>query len=537
MKRLFPAEARVFARLFFMLSFLAAPLVSGAPARAQHPLQDTLAPCGVVDAFAFPFPEIDVSRSDFGIYRPRWGGLHTGLDVAFWRHGEPVTAAARGRVTYSDIEGWDTEKGVVVLQHTFPDGTLINTLYGHMEELNGYRFPPMDSCVELGDIVGAVGDPSLSAPHLHFEVRTRYRHEGGPGYTATNPLELGWLHPIDFTYLARLWVHPAYRGHVSLIERPSVPPVLLPSGQYVVAHSRYLEGISASGASLWRFDTVGSVIDLLPMPDGRALVVTSENQALIVDNGAVSSLWSLAGRVAPGALLDGDRLVVVLDRNTVAAYALDGTPLWSVGPLPGRLIQWAQSGGRLAFTGAGGELWIVDREGRLLLDTLLAPAPLVFGGLGDSFIVLQGETLLTLDHALALVPIASLPRAVTAGAHAVAAADGVSYLYPGEGRSLYAVDSAGDLRWIGFLPDEELRTPQLAVGGGALLHVLTAGGRLFSFDTRDGRLLAEFALYTGGRDGGGASARWLHVQPDETVRFGAGFLTIVELDGRALLGA
>lgn len=536
MRRLFLAEARVFALLFLTLSFLAAPLVSGAPARAIRPSQAVLAPCGVVDAFAFPFPEIDVSRSDFGIYRPRWGGLHTGLDVAFWRHGEPVMAAARGRVTYSDIEGWDTEKGVVVLQHTFPDGTLINTLYGHMEELNGYRFPPMDSCVELGDVVGAVGDPSLSAPHLHFEVRTRYRHEGGPGYTATNPLELGWLHPIDFTYLARLWVHPAYRGHVSLTERPSVPPVLLPSGQYVVAHSRYLEGISVSGASLWRFDTVGSVIDLFALPDGRALALTSENQALIVNNGAVSGLWSLAGRVASGALLSDDRLVVVLDRDTVAAYALDGAPLWNVGPLPGRLVQWAQSGDRFAFTGADGELRIIDREGRVLLDTRLAPAPLVFGGLGGSFVVLQGETLLALDSALALAPVVSLPRAVTAGAHAVTAADGAVYLYPGEGRSLYAVDPSGDLRWIGFLPGEELRAPRLGVGGGALVHVLTAGGHLLSFDARDGRLLAEFSLYPGGRDGGGASARWLHVQPDETVRFGAGFLTIAELDGRALLG-
>jgi len=535
MRRLFLVEVRAFALCFLALSCLTVPLISGPSAHAMRTSQAVHAPCGVVDAFAFPFPQIDLTRSDFGIYRSRWGGMHTGLDVAFWRHGDPVMAAARGRVTYSDVEGWDTEKGVVVLQHTFPDGTLINTLYGHMEELNGYRFPPMDSCVELGDIVGAVGDPSLSAPHLHFEVRTRYRHEGGPGYTATNPLELGWLHPIDFAYLARVWVHPAYRSHVSLTERPSVPPVLLPSGQYVVAHSRYLEGISASGTSLWRFDTVGSVIDLLALPDGRALAVTSANQALIINNGAVSGLWSLAGRAASGALLSDDRLVVVLDRDTVAAYALDGTSLWSVGPLPGRLVQWAQSGDRFAFTGVGGNLWIIDRDGRRLLDTRLEPAPLVFSGLGGSFVVVQGDTLLTLDPALALKPVIRLPRAVTTGAHAVTAADGVVYLHPGEGRSLYAVDPSGELRWIGFLPGEELRAPRLGIGGGALVHVLTAGGHLLSFDARDGRLLAEFSLYTGGRDGGGASARWLRVEPDETVRFGAGFLTIVELDGRALL--
>ncbi len=139
MRRLFLAEARVFALVFLTLSFLAAPLFRCARAR-DTALASRARSVRRSRCLRVPFPEIDVSRSDFGIYRPPWGGLHTGLDVAFWRHGEPVMAAARGRVTYSDIEGWDTEKGVVVLQHTFPDGTLINTLYGHMEELNGYRF-------------------------------------------------------------------------------------------------------------------------------------------------------------------------------------------------------------------------------------------------------------------------------------------------------------------------------------------------------------------------------------------------------------
>ena len=73
-----------------------------------------------------------------------------------------------------------------------------------MEELHGHTFPPMGSCVRRGEIIGAVGDPSLSAVHLHYEVRVRYRHEGGPGYTSTNPLALSWFHPIDFTYLARV---------------------------------------------------------------------------------------------------------------------------------------------------------------------------------------------------------------------------------------------------------------------------------------------------------------------------------------------
>ncbi len=520
--------------VLLLVSFLS-PSLSVPPSHAVERSQAISAPCGIVDDFAFPYPDIDVSRTDFGIYRTRWGGLHVGIDVAFRRHGDPVSAAARGRVTYSDIEGWDTEKGVVVLQHTFPDGTLINTLYGHMEEMNGHTFPPMGSCVELGDIVGAVGDPDNSAPHLHFEIRTRYRHEGGPGYTQVNPLELGWLHPVDFIYLARVWVDAAYRGHITFTERLSVPPVLLSSGQYVLAHSRYLEGMGPGGTSLWRFDTVGSVIDLVALPDDRALAITSENQVLIVSNGAVSGLWLLGGRASPGAMLDGDRLVTVLDRDTIAAYSLDGAALWSVGPLPASVTRWAQSGERYLFVSADGTLRTLDREGNVALEIQIAPATQVFAGPGNSFIVLQNDSLLVLDSGLDLRTVAQLPRAATRDAQVVTTADGDIYLYPGEGRSLYAYDSSGELRWIGYLPGESVRAPRLAVGGGAVVCALSAEGQLFSFDARDGRLLGEHSLYTGGLDGGGATARWAHVDSDETVHFSAGFLTVAKLDGQALL--
>ncbi len=524
-----------FALLLVPFAILTLPRLFESTVRASEPQQANLAPCGVVDGFDFPVPDIDVSRTDFGIYRARWGGLHVGIDVAFYRHGEPVRAAARGRVTYSDVEGWDTEKGVVVLQHTFPDGTLINTLYGHMEELNGYAFPPMGACVERGDIIGAVGDPERSAPHLHYEVRTRYRHEGGPGYTTTNPLTLGWLHPVDFTYLARVWIDPAYRGHVSLADKMIVPPVVLPGGGLVVAHSRYLEGISPLGESLWRFDTAGSVLDLIALPDGRILAVTSDNQVLILQHGAVSRLWLVPGRVSAGAFVDRDRLVVVLEREMVAAYSLDGVPLWAAGPFAGGLAHWAHSGDRYAFAGTDGVLQIFTRTGERVLEARFDFAPVLFPAPEGAFVVLSGDRLLRLDPALSLAPIATLPRQATADAQVVTSADGQIYLYPGEGRSLYAYDLAGELLWIGYLPGMHLRPPRLAASGG-LVHALTTDGLLLSFDASDGRLLTEHQLYTGGSDGAG-SARWLYVDADGVVRFSTGYLTIAALDGQVLLAS
>ena len=87
----------------------------GAPATAQPSLN---APCGVVDTIDYP---IDISDTlergydDFALYRARFGGNHVAIDIGFDRYGEPVHAAARGRVTYADPEGWDTEKGVVIV--------------------------------------------------------------------------------------------------------------------------------------------------------------------------------------------------------------------------------------------------------------------------------------------------------------------------------------------------------------------------------------------------------------------------------------
>src|SRR6476660_838507 len=70
--------------------------------------------CGVVDAIDYPIDGISIDHDDFGMYRAGFDGRHTGIDMAFDRYGDPVRAAARGRVTFSDPNGWDTEKGVVI---------------------------------------------------------------------------------------------------------------------------------------------------------------------------------------------------------------------------------------------------------------------------------------------------------------------------------------------------------------------------------------------------------------------------------------
>src|SRR5437016_3390272 len=115
--------------------------------RISH-AQDDTKPCGIVDSIDYPIDGVSIDYDDFGMYRAYFAGHHTGIDMAFGRYGDPVRAAARGQVTFSDVNGWDIEKGVVIIRHFFPGDQVYYTLYGHMEELNGFKFPKVGQCVE-----------------------------------------------------------------------------------------------------------------------------------------------------------------------------------------------------------------------------------------------------------------------------------------------------------------------------------------------------------------------------------------------------
>ncbi len=516
-----------------LLLGLVVPLVGGSRT-ASSLAQSDAAPCGYVDSFDFPFEDINIESTDFGVYRAKYGGRHTGIDVAFGHTGEPVRAAARGRVTYSDPAGWDTEKGVVVIQHTFPNGVMVNTLYGHMEELNDYTFPPMDSCVEKGDIIGAVGDPSLSSPHLHYEVRTRYRHEGGPGYTDVSPLELGWLDPVDFTFLARVWVNPAYRRHFSLIDAPTLPPLLLANGIYVIAHSEHLEGVDASGQVIWRFDTLGSVTDMLTLPDGRVLATTSVDQVLVLNNGVYSALWVQPQKWITPPIRFGNGVVAMADDYRMVAYTAEGALMWQTEPLGARARRWAVGGNRLALGLDNGELVIVDEAGGIANRMTFESLPVPFAEADDGFTILHGSVVERLDTGMNRMPLVDTGQSMNADAAYITDTANNFYLYTGEGRSLTAYDPAGNVRWIAYMPGSHSRSPLLGIGGGQLLYVVTTDGQLLVYRTSDGRLVTQLALYNGGVRGT-TVARWLTVGVDDTVQFASGYLTVVTLAGLDLL--
>jgi hypothetical protein len=224
----------------------------------------------------------------------------------------------------------------------------------------------------------------------------------------------------------------------------------------------------------------------------------------------------------------------MLDDLSLAALTPEGELRWTVGPLPGRVMYWAVSGNRLALGLQTGDLWIVDAAGTIVYQANTAEMQIPFAAPAGEFLVLSGSTISAMDGALTATPLFETGTRFASNAQAIVDGAGDVYLYPGEGRGLYAYRRDGSLRWIAYMPGSHLRAPRLGIGGGQLLYVVTTDGQLLAYATGDGRLAGQLALYNGG-SGGTPTARWLDVAPDDTVRFSSGFLTLATLNGLAFL--
>jgi murein DD-endopeptidase MepM/ murein hydrolase activator NlpD len=107
--------------------------------------------------------------SPFG---PRWGRMHTGIDLGA-SYGTPIAAAAAGTVIYA---GWLGGYGnLTVIDH----GGGLATAYGHQSRI-AVSFGEQ---VAQGQTIGYVGSTGHSTgPHLHFEVRVNGQAVDPLGY-------------------------------------------------------------------------------------------------------------------------------------------------------------------------------------------------------------------------------------------------------------------------------------------------------------------------------------------------------------------
>jgi murein DD-endopeptidase MepM/ murein hydrolase activator NlpD len=111
-----------------------------------------------VSPSGFIWPVDGVLTSGYG---PRWGRMHTGIDIAA-PSGTPIRVAKAGEVIFT---GWLGGYGnAVIVDH----GDGIATLYGHQSRIGCAE----GQILNQGDILGFVGTTGHSTGnHLHFEVR------------------------------------------------------------------------------------------------------------------------------------------------------------------------------------------------------------------------------------------------------------------------------------------------------------------------------------------------------------------------------
>jgi len=434
---------------------------------------------------------------------------------------------------------------VVVVEHTFPDGSTAYTVYGHMEQTDTLFFPSVGRCVELGDILGGIGWPSRGRPHLHYEIRKMLPDDGGPGYITGNPLEEGWYHPLDFTMLWQMKLSPGFVSSVTFQHVPGLPPVTLDSGVYAIASGNLLEGAAPDGSILWRVETDGVVTGLAALPNDRVLAHTVEGQAVTLQGGRYAALWNVEGPDEPFVMV-GESLVFVTDGGGLAAFDAAGTALWTVEGAGADRVLYFQTNGQqivLVTRTEGSIRWrTVDARGRIApgergFDRFTAAAPLPSG----DWLALDGaqvwrtrigENSVATDLAATVSPTPGRTAAMTTDSM------GNSYFFLGDAQdTLLALDATGNARWRvnapylgGFLP------PLLDVGNSCLLYALGVDGQLSVFSTADGALITQRQLYAGGSESGSPNARLLNVNGNDQVQVGAGFLTMAMLDGTTLGG-
>jgi len=305
--------------------------------------------CGVVDNISYP---IDTNQfilaQDYGTASARHQGrFHTGEDWYGGRGttiGQPVRAAAKGRVVYSYKLGWGRDGGVVILEHTFPDGSIYYTQYGHLQETTQYTLPTSLTCVEQGDIIGAIGDVR-PAPHLHFEVRVNNPDWPGPGYSPEIPFEGGFRDPHKFITNQQTWLNIAHQWHITVgddspaDERgPLSPPLVLNDNSllYLDGAGRTLRRATADGRVLWRQRLQKAAVSLMAF-QGQSLLIFADGELQFVDveTGVPGDSWQVDATFADAPIVANNWLLFPTPENGLVA--LDESRreiLWRANDLP-----------------------------------------------------------------------------------------------------------------------------------------------------------------------------------------------------------
>lgn len=447
-------------------------LLAGRPAATQ----DT---CPVVNAVNFPVdPTTYTIAQDYAARSPRHDGrYHTGEDWVI-PGGAPsggiVRAVATGRVTYALPLAWGRDGGVIILEHTLPDGTVAYSVYGHLREADGVPFPALGACVERGTALGVIGD-ARPVPHLHFEIRTENGSTPGPGYTATYPDFIGYRRPSAFIteWAARLSV--AVRWVTTLRDPggPLAPPLLLNDNSALVLTPGAVTRILPDGRAFWR-TTLDRPAVAVTGAAGAALVHYADGTvAPITPDGALLAGWQLEIAPAGAPFMLEDLLVFPTANGRLAALdATRRTVVWEAGAAPP--FTGAHVAGQvIALRTADNVLLTLGRANLRELDRAqLRPTSAVAANPnGDLFVYTRtGLWRVLADGVWEPAPHAATAPTGPAGLAALPNSDVLLY----DGETLARLTPDGTARWRVPLPGVRGRVALYAIDERALL--LSTGG-------------------------------------------------------------
>lgn len=437
--------------------------------------------CGVADSLRYP---VDTSlfhlAQDFGAPSPRHQGrYHTGEDWYIGRAAEnngiglPVVAAANGRVTYSAPGGWGRDGGVVIIEHTFPDGSLLYTQYGHMTETDTIRFPAQWSCVKGGDVIGGIGN-IRPAPHVHFEVRVSNGTSPGPGYSWQDPTTEGYRQPSKFIRNGQAWLHPAYRWRLDLSDEtgPIAPPLELEDHSLLYIDANRLGRITPDGRSLWRINLERPAVAITQFNGGPLLTYADGSMQRVNLDGTLAERWETGVPLGKPAVIRDD-LLIFQSGNVLTAFGPDRQSVqWQLPDVP-PVMRADVAGQVIGLLTETNQIVSLSLQGQLLDQAQLRePGSLVTAPNGELRAYTAGGLWAILADGTWAVDFEDAPRGGRSGA-ALYTVDGELYLY--DGSVLHAYDRSRTLKWQVQLPDNIGGLTELEDAGNVLLLTSSYG--------------------------------------------------------------
>ena len=507
--------------LALLLSLL---VVRAAPASSQ-------AQCGFADTMAFP---VDTSVftlvQDFGSPSARHQGrYHTGEDWYGGRgtsYGQPVRAAAAGRVTFSSANGWGRDGGVIILEHTFRDGTVAYSMYGHITEAEGVTFPSIYTCVRTGEIIASVGDVR-PAPHLHFEIRTENPNLPGPGYTWDNPAANGWRRPSKFVFNMQTRLSDPFLWHADISDEtgPITAPIPLEDYSLIFLDSNRALRASNDGRILWRAVLQRQAVGLLPYQDSALIVYADGTMQPVNRDGTLGQSWET------GVALDSAPIpawgVYVFHTPQNELIALDATArtvLWRLADVP-PILRWAANDAVLGLMTQTNEMLTVSSSGALLDEaSLREPGALSVSPSGTLMVYTRGGLWSISNDGTWVLEGDIYPQGGSAGALTYDSS-GNLYLYDGSAVTAYSLERVA--LWQAPMPGIE-GANSLSVEGTILL-LTSSSGQFAVLQTETGATCNRGRIW-----GDWRSQLWSQLGEDGTLRLYVAD-QIVGLDWREFL--